>query len=286
MLDIKTELHCHTNISDGSYNFKELVEAALKENISLLAVTNHDTTKGLIEMMDQGKENGLEVIPGIEISAYDMERKARVHILGYFIEPGHPALEQLCSPILKKRHEASQWMVGRLIKAGYDISWERVMRLAEGGTGVYKQHIMHALIEKGYAETIYGDLYKKLFSRGQNGEEAGIAYIQLDYLHAQDAIEAILLAGGVPVLAHPGQYHNFEYVPELVEMGLQGIEVWHTLHSPSDEERAKLYADKYDLVMTGGSDFHGFYGEKEVKLGSKDPGITCTNELKNRKQRK
>ncbi len=255
----------------------------MNENIGVLAVTNHDTTKGLVAMLERGRELGLDMIPGIEISAYDMERGKRVHILGYFIEPGHPALEQLCTPMIHKRHEASRVMVERLIEAGYSISWDQVLRYADGGTGVYKQHIMHALIDNGYAKSIYGELYKKLFSRGGNGEEPGMAYVRLDYLHARDAIEAVIQAGGVPVLAHPGQYGNFEYVRELVGMGLQGIEVWHSLHNADDEERAMEFARRYDLVMTGGSDFHGFYGEKEVRLGSKDPGISCVEELKKRR---
>ncbi|WP_354495652.1 PHP domain-containing protein [Paenibacillus favisporus] len=280
---MKTELHCHTTISDGSYSFEELAGAALNENIGVLAVTNHDTTKGLVAMLERGRDLGLEMIPGIEISAYDMERSRRVHILGYFIEPGHPALEQVCTPMIHKRHEAARVMVERLIEAGYSITWDQVLRYADGGTGVYKQHIMHALIDNGYAKSIYGELYKKLFSRGGNGEEPGMAYVRLDYLHARDAIEAVIQAGGVPVLAHPGQYGNFEYVRELVGMGLQGIEVWHSLHGADDEERAMEYARRYDLVMTGGSDFHGFYGEKEVRLGSKDPGISCVQELKKRR---
>lgn len=282
VLKIKTELHCHTNISDGSYSFEQLAEAALKEDIRVLAVTNHDTTQGLALMAEQGGSLGLEIIPAIEISACDRERKTKVHILGYFIEPGHPALERLCAPMIAKRHETSRLMVERLAEAGYRITWDQVQRYALGGTGVYKQHIMHALIDEGYAVSIYGELYKKLFAKGQNGE-AGIAHIPLEYLHARDAIDAILQAGGVPVLAHPGQYGNFDYIRDLVGMGLQGIEVWHPLHDQEDEERAKEYARRYDLVMTGGSDFHGFYGEKEVLLGSKDPGLACVDELRKRK---
>ncbi|NRF94610.1 PHP domain-containing protein [Paenibacillus frigoriresistens] len=279
---MKVELHCHTNISDGSYSFNEVVDSAQKEKVSHLAITNHDTTRGLNEMMIQGKERGIEIIPGIEISAYDCKRQTRVHILGYFIEPGHSALEDLCSPLLEQRHQACLTMVRHLIEAGYAITLDQVMKFAEGGTGIYKQHIMHALIEQGYTTTIYGELYRKLFSRGMNGEEPGIAYIPMKYVDAKLAIQAIGQAGGVSVLAHPGQYHNFDAVPELVESGLQGIEAWHPLHSPDDEVKAQEYALEYDLVVTGGSDFHGYYGEKEVLLGSKSPGISCVDELRER----
>jgi predicted metal-dependent phosphoesterase TrpH len=211
------------------------------------------------------------VIPGIEISAYDFTRNRRVHILGYGIEPGHPALEQLCSPIVTRRHQASIEMVKRLQEAGYQISWERVEEIAEGGTGVYKQHIMHALIEQGYTDSIYGSLYKTLFSRGGSDRQTGIAYIPMEYVDAAQAIQAVRVAGGVAVLAHPGQYESFEVVPELVRAGLQGIEVWHPLHGPEEERRAQQLAVEYGLFQTGGSDFHGFYGEVEVQIGSNSP---------------
>jgi phosphoribosyl 1,2-cyclic phosphate 1,2-diphosphodiesterase len=280
---MKVDLHCHTNISDCSMSFDEILELASAEKISHLAITNHDTTLGLEEMVRKGKERNIEIIPGIEISAYDDIRKTRVHILGFFIEPGHEAIKKRCDPLLVKRHEASRLMVGKIIEAGYTISWEQVKRIAEGGTGVYKQHIMHALINNGYTDSIYGDLYKKLFSRGQNGTERGIAFVPVEYVDAKTAIQAITEAGGVPVLAHPGQYNNFPAVPELVDAGLQGIEVWHPLHGPEDEEKAKRFAEEYNLVMTGGSDFHGFYGETEIVLGCKNPGVEAVHALKERR---
>lgn len=281
---MKIELHCHTNISDCPLSIDEVVELALIQGVTHLAITNHDTTKGLTEAVETGKRYGIEVIPGIEISGFDFERGRRVHILGYFIEPGHEALETLCQPLVNKRHSASEEMVERLIAAGYEITWERCKEIAYGGTGVYKQHIMHALIEAGYADSIYGPVYKKLFNRGQNGEKPGIAFIPMEYMDAKTAVQAIRLAGGVPVLAHPGQYGNFEIVPDLVGEGLQGIEVWHSLHNEQHEARAKQLASKYDLIMTGGSDFHGYYGEKPVLIGSKSPGAEALEGLKARRE--
>ncbi|MEY8733959.1 PHP domain-containing protein [Peribacillus frigoritolerans] len=172
---MKVELHCHTNVSDGSSSFEELLEVAKRESIGHLAITNHDTTIRLQEMVERGKEIGIEIIPGIEVSGYDFARGRRVHILGYFVEPGHKALEDLCNPLIEKRNAASEKMVERLIHAGYRITWDQVSKF-RGGTGVYKQHIMLALRESGYTDSIYGDLYRKIFSRGQNGEEPGIAF--------------------------------------------------------------------------------------------------------------
>lgn len=281
---MKVELHCHTNISDCPLSIDEVMNLCKGEGVTHLAITNHDTTKGLTEAIVTGKKYGIEVIPGIEISGFDFERGRRVHILGYFIEPGHEAIETLCQPLVEKRHNISNEMVQRLIAAGYNITWERCLELSSGGTGVYKQHIMHGLIETGYTDSIYSPLYKKLFNRGHNGEKPGIAFIPMEYIDAKMAVQAIRTAGGVPVLAHPGQYGNFEMVPELVEAGLQGIEVWHPLHSAQHVEQAKLFSSEYGLIMTGGSDFHGEYGEKPVLIGSKSPGIETVAALKARRE--
>lgn len=280
---MKIELHCHTNISDCPLSIDQVLDLAVEQSVSHLAITNHDTTKGLKEAVQKGLVYGIKVIPGIEISAFDFDRGRRVHILGYFIEPGHEAIETLCQPLVEKRHRASEEMVYRLLESGYSITWERCLELAQGGTGVYKQHIMHALVEENYTDSIYGSLYKTLFNRGQNGEMPGIAFIPMEYVDAKAAVNAICMAGGVPVLAHPGQYGNFEMVPDLVEAGLQGIEVWHPLHDEKHEGEARRLAIKHGLIMTGGSDFHGEYGEQPVQLGSKCPGIETVAALQARR---
>lgn len=205
--------------------------------------------------------------------------------LGFYVEPDHPAIEEQCAPLRTARHEACRTMVERIRKAGHTINWEPVQTYAEGGTGVYKQHIMHALIDRGYTDAIYSPLYKTLFARGGDGKEPGIAYVSLTYVDAADAIRAILAAGGVPVLAHPGQMDNYAAVPEWAEAGLQEIEVRHPDHSPLDEAQARALAYEYGLIMTGGSDFHGFYGGKSSPLGSQSLGLECVEALKARKRR-
>lgn len=280
------DLHCHSKISDNSMPLRELILHAKEKGITHLAITDHDTTKGLIEAQRIGREVGVTIIPGIEISAYDYKRNRRAHILGFFVTPGHEAIENLCADLVRRRHQASYEMTQKIIAAGYEITWEEVERYAEGGTGVYKQHIMHALMDKGYTDRIYGDLYKKLFSRGGNGEEPGLAYVPLEYLDAVDAIRAIRAAGGVPVLAHPKQFDNYEAIAEWVEAGLEGIEVIHPLHGPEDEKLAQDYARRYGLVETGGSDFHGLYGESDkYPLGSKDAGMERYLKLVERHER-
>jgi len=272
------DLHVHTNVSDNSLSPCEVISLAKEKGITHLAITDHDTTKGLQETIILGQKLGVSIVPGIEISAYDYQRNKRAHILGLFIEPEHPALDMLCTPLLHSRNQAAQEMVRRISGAGYDISWEDVQKY-QGETGVFKQHIMHDLLDKGYCESIYCDLYKKLFHRGGNSEPQGIAYIQLEYIDARAAIRAVREAGGIAVLAHPGQVANFDAIDEWVELGLEGIEVFHPSHNEDDRQTSRQYAQKHNLIITGGSDFHGFYGEKPVELGCLELDEECISEL-------
>ncbi|EHQ89963.1 PHP domain-containing protein [Desulfosporosinus youngiae] len=277
------DLHVHTKISDNSLSTKEVIRLAKEKGLTHIAITDHDTTIGLPEAINLGREIGIGIVPGIELSAYDFRRNKRVHILGLYIEPGHPALDRLCTPLLQSRNQTSQEMVQRISSAGYDISWEDVQHY-RGGTGVFKQHIMHALLDKGYCESIYCDLYKTLFQRGNPPESRGIAYIPLVYLDVRAAILAVRKAGGVPVLAHPGQFANFEGIDEWVELGLEGIEVFHPTHNQDHRQISLEFAQKHKLVITGGSDFHGFYGEKPVELGCPELEVKCLYELLARKE--
>lgn len=263
-----------------SYTTEEVIRLAKQVGVAHLAITNHDTTLGLREAAVLGEQYGVEVIPGIEISAYDYKRGRRAHILGFYVEPDHPLIEELCAPLRTARHEACRVMVERVRQAGYDIDWEQVQEYAEGGTGVYTQHIMHALIDREYADAICSPLYKQLFARGSDSKPPGIAYVPLTYVDAVDAIRVIRAAGGVPVLAHPGRTDNYDAVPEWAEIGLQGIEVRHPDHTAMDEARARTLAYQYDLAMTGGSDFHGFYGDKPSSLGSQSLGVESVEALK------
>ncbi len=281
---MSVDLHCHTNVSDCSMSINQVIELARGKGVTHLAVTDHDTTEGLKTAMRIGSHLGVEIISGIEISAYDFKRKVRAHVLGYYVQPEHKAIRELCSPLIARRHAASRKMVEILAAKGYEITWEQVTRYA-GTTGVFKQHIMHALMEAGYCDSIYGDLYKTLFSRGEQGQPRGIAYIPLEYVDVVSAIRAIRAAGGVPVLAHPGQFDNFEAVPEWVEAGLEGIEVRHPYHDEQAEERAIKLAREFNLIITGGSDFHGVYGDHPYTPGSKSPGLESVYALKERKTR-
>jgi predicted metal-dependent phosphoesterase TrpH len=261
------DLHCHSIYSDGSHSLVELIRLAKTVGVTHLAITDHDTTLGWEEASRLGAASGIVMIPGIEISAYDYARKRRAHILGYFITSGHPALNTICDPLVVQRHNNSHRMVEKLREIGFKISWELVQTYA-GKTGVYKQHIMHALMDLGYCVKINGPLYKFLFARAEGDAQAGFAYLPMKYADAVAAIQAIRAAGGVPVLAHPGDYDNFEAVPEWVESGLAGIETYHPNHDRKAVEQAEELAVRFNLAITAGSDFHGFYGKPRDLPGS------------------
>ncbi|WP_227013832.1 PHP domain-containing protein [Paenibacillus psychroresistens] len=263
---LKADLHCHTNVSDNSFSIEEVIKQAKAADLTHLAITDHDTTAGIQEALLYGEQNQLQIIPGIEISASDPKRDRRAHILGLYIDPHHPALDNVCKPTLLSRQEATRQMVSIVADMGYNISWELVNSYAKTGTTVYKQHIMHALMDLGYCEEINGELQRKLFSR--SAKDAGKALIPLAYPSAEDAIRAIRKAGGVAVLAHPGQLGNFEAIEEWVSFGLQGLEVYHPSHSTADTELALQLAEKYSLAVTGGADYHGIYGSEDFPLGS------------------
>ncbi|TGE38736.1 PHP domain-containing protein [Desulfosporosinus fructosivorans] len=265
---MKADLHCHSRVSDGSIEIRELVSLARKSGVMTLAIVDHDTVDGLAEAETAGKEYGVKIISGIEISAFDYQRGRKAHVLGFLMD--HPQqVGEACRPTLNKRQKTSEWIVETLFEAGYLITWDFVKMISSGSTNVYKQHIMHALMELGYTSALKGDLYKKLFAKPSDAASGGIAYSEIEYIDVFEAVKLIKKAGGVAVLAHPIGYKNMELIPELIEeAGLDGLEAWHPSHDDEAVNRILAEAEKYGLILTGGSDFHGMYDGKPNLLGS------------------
>jgi hypothetical protein len=253
---MKADLHVHTSISDSNYSIEETIQKAKNNEVKYLGIVDHDTTAGLEKAIKIGGKYQVTVIPGIEISAYDFKRKRKVHILGYNFDLRAVNIEKLCSPIIQRRHENSIWQIEKLVEHNYNISLEEVGAKAKDSTCIYKQHIMAVLIEKGYTDSIYSDLYKKLFKNN------GICARDIEYIDAFKAVEAIKQDKGLAILAHPGQLNSYEIIEELLEVGLDGLELCHEGHAPKDYKIIMEYALKYNLLLSGGSDFHGEYGGK------------------------
>lgn len=256
------DLHCHTRLSDGTMGIEDLIILAQKSKIETIAITDHDCLAGTVRGKLIGERHGVKVIPGVELSAYDYERNAKVHMLCYLPESPN-RLEGLCRRTSMARKRAGQMM---LVKAAakFPISTEYVLKCATGSTNIFKQHIMQALMDAGYTGELYGKLYEDLFSA--QSEESIVSKVK--YPDVFEVLEAIQEAGGIAVLAHPGLYDNYALIPELVEAGLDGLEVWHPRHDAGDIDRLENIAAHYDLLMTGGTDFHGAYSYRPITLGA------------------
>lgn len=251
---MRADLHVHSNYSDGSDSIHSILIQAVQNGITHMSIVDHDTVAGQMEALQLGKQYGMEIIPGIEISAFDFKRNRKVHILGYHYELEAPNIRKLCDPLLNRRHIHSLWQLKRIEKAGYGINREAVLQTAQPGGTVYKQHIMTHLTEADYTSPLYRNLYQSLF-KGM-GPAAG----DIVYADAFEAVEAIAADGGLAVIAHPGQLNSYEIIPELVEAGLSGVERNHPDHTAADHERIDALCDKFQLFKTGGSDYHGKYG--------------------------
>ncbi len=277
---MKADLHCHTKLSDGTLGIDDIIILAKNSGVTTLAVTDHDSLAGTVRATIIGERHGITVIPAVEFSATDSKRKAKAHILCYL--PDKPErLEGLCKSNSEKRKRAARIMVAKVANK-FPVTPELIMKCATGSTNIYKQHIMHALMECGYTTTIFGDLYNMLFKK----ESRINVLMEATYPEPAEIIEAIHEAGGIAVLAHPGFYDNFELLEELIPQGLDGVEVWHPENTPEQQELLISIAKKHDLLMTGGSDFHGSYNAYPIKLGEYGPDEDNVAKLLSYKARK
>ncbi len=255
------DLHCHTRLSDGSLGIEDLIIFAKKKGLEAIAITDHDCLAGTVRGKIIGTRHGVQVIPGVELSATDEENNKNVHILCYL--PDSPdMLEGLCKRNSLARKKAAHFMMLQVAKR-YPITTEFIMKCATGSTNLYKKHMMQALIECGYTNSFNGDLFKKHFTK--DGDDCIL--VTPKYESIKDVIDAVHTAGGIAILAHPILSGCVDYILDYKELGLDGIEVCHP--SASEEEQAKLrkLATKNKLLITGGSDFHGLYNEYNVSLG-------------------
>ncbi len=254
------DLHCHTKLSDGTLGLEELIALAAKKGVETIAITDHDCLAGTVRAKIIGERNGVRVIPGVELSAYDSKHGKNVHILAYLFD-SPDRIEGLCHKNSASRKRASQFMLLKAAKR-FPVSQELIMRCAQGSTNLFKQHIMHALMQCGYTMSIYGDLYNELFC-----SESGNIYVQPSFADVFEVINEIREAGGISVLAHPALYDNFDILDDLIAAGLNGVEVWHPTATKETEERLIAIAKKNKLLMTGGSDFHGMYNHGVWSIG-------------------
>ena len=256
------DLHCHTKLSDGSVGIEDLIVIAQKSGIDTIAITDHDCLAGTVRGQVIGKRYGVNVIPGVELSAFDFEAGKKVHILSYLADAPN-RLESVCKRTSVARKRAGQIMMLK-VASRFPITSDFIINHASGSTNLYKQHIMHALMDACYTDKIFGDLYYALFD--ESSETNILAPTK--YPSVEEVINEIHGAGGIAVLAHPVKFNNFDEIEKYVDMGLDGVEVWHPSADEETVGRLTEFCKKKKLLMTGGSDFHGIYGNKTVTLGT------------------
>lgn len=256
------DLHCHTKLSDGSLGIEAVIEQAKRMNIDWLSITDHDTMASFSRADILGERNGVKILRGVELSAWDKERNSKVHILCY--APSKPdRLEGLCLKCCEIRKACSKEMIDKVMEK-YPITLESILKNTTSSKSIFKQHIMRALIDYGYALEFYGDLDRQLFN-----PEEGSCYVEREYPDVNFVIDLIHTAKGVAVMAHPALYDNIELLEDLAKKGkLDGVEIGH--YSADENYRKQLYdiAERYNLIVTGGSDFHGLYNSVPTHLGS------------------
>lgn len=252
------DLHLHTTASDGSLNPRRLVELAATLGITVIAVSDHDTVNGIDEALATGKSLGVEVIPAIELSSKYNSRD--VHILGFFIGYKNEQLLASLKHLRDARFERAKKIINCLQGLGLDISMDEI-KTAAGPTSVGRPHIARILLAKGYVSS-FGDAFTKYLKNGAP------CYFEKFVYSTKEAISLIHKSGGIAVFAHPGLAKLDEHIPELVEMGLDGIEAYHSEHTPEMTERYKAIAKDYGLIITGGSDCHGESSSRGLRMGT------------------
>ncbi len=243
------DLHSHTTASDGQHSPSELVALAAAAGVTALAVTDHDTVGGLAEAMEAAKAHGMELVPGIELSAFVLRHE--VHILGHFVRPDDPELAGFSVRLRQEREQRMERMVARMKQLGFPISM-RDVRAVAGNAQLGRPHLARVLVERGWCLDM-----KEAFDRFLGaGQDAWVERFKLD---GADAIRLIHQAGGTATLAHPAGSKVERYeIEQLARAGLDGLEALHAdENNPGVLEKYLGIAREFDLVPTGGSDFHG-----------------------------
>ncbi|MAT58897.1 MAG: PHP domain-containing protein [Melioribacteraceae bacterium] len=252
----RIDLHTHTVYSDGSLTPKELLDYAKSVHLTTISITDHDTIDAIPEAKKYGKEIGVEVIPGLEIST-DIEDK-EVHLLGYFIDINDEELKKYLRFFREERFFRAKRMIKKLNDLNIDISIDDVLKIAKN-SAIGRPHIAAALLEKGYINNFYEAFNKYI---GDNGP----AYERKIHVSAQSAVKLIADAGGLCFIAHPGHLKE-SILTNLINAGIDGIEVIHPSHNDFQVKFYRGIVNQYCLLESGGSDFHGSIKGDERNLG-------------------
>jgi predicted metal-dependent phosphoesterase TrpH len=268
------DLHMHTKFSDGDLSVDELIRLSKKKGLRCISITDHDNLDSYNAALEPAKEVGIEIIPGIEISSVYEGRD--IHILGYFCDPTNLALNLELENFTRQRITRAKAIIKKLNTLGIDIQYEKVASFCNGKV-IGRPHIAKTLVAEEYISS-FAEAFTKYLGDGC------VAFVEKKGLNPQQTIRLIENAGGIAVLAHPYKSGIEEsFIPEFVEWGIQGIETYTPAQKGNIGKRYRDIAKRFNLVETGGSDFHAPHGTTLPNC-MKMP-YTAVTELKERKEK-
>lgn len=251
------DLHLHTNFSDGTYSPEELAANGKKHSLTAMALTDHDTVEGCPRMAIACQSLGIEFIPGTELTSEISG--VEVHLLGYFLDIHNARLLKEIADFQRVRQQRIYEIVARINEVGVPLTVESVFKIASCQSPG-RPHVGRALVEGGFCKTM-DEAFERFLKKYRP------AYVPKAKMSARHGIDLIHEAGGLAVAAHPALNQTDDVIPHLVEAGLDGIECFHTKHTPSDSKRYLRIAEQYKLLVSGGSDCHGMSKGKPL-IGS------------------
>jgi len=271
------DLHAHTTVSDGTLTPTELVRLAKESGLDAIAITDHDTFQGVPEAMEAGRKYGIEVIPGAELSLESPEGAGWIHVVALWLPEQADELQKAFDWVIEGRAERNHEIVRKLRELGVNITYEAVAARATGTVG--RPHFARELMALGVVSSM--DEAFKVWV-GDNGR----AYVPKRKLTPEQALSILNRIGATSILAHPFamrlKYKEAEkVVRSLMELGLDGMEVYYSEHSEADTKAYGEMADRLGLLKSGGSDFHGT-NKPDIKLGVGRGNLDISNELLDR----
>jgi predicted metal-dependent phosphoesterase TrpH len=253
------DLHLHTTASDGTLSPSELVSRARAAHLTIIAITDHDTTAGSLAARAAARDANLELIPGIEISAVADSRD--VHMLGYFIDLDSPPLAAFLERQRLERLRRVNEMGARLAALGHPIDVAPILAAARCGRSVGRPQVAEALIRAGHVAT-RDEAFSRFLEYGAPG------FVPRCGASPEDVIDVVHAAGGVVSMAHPGLTRRDEFIPAMAAAGLDALEARHSDHDEATEAKYRALAAGLGLIATGGSDYHGDSGHRASRIGT------------------
>ena len=255
----RIDLHTHTTASDGQDTPAELVSFAVQQGVSVLGVTDHDTIDALAEVADLAERAGITLVPGVELST--TVDRAEVHVLGYFVNTEDDDFTGALAVLAQSRLIRIIRMIEKVQSLGYDIDGDAIVAQAEFGS-IGRPHVARALMDIGAVKDV-SEAFDRFLKAGRPG------YIPRDPFSPEDAVTLLVQNNAIPVLAHPYSTRDIEgTVKRLVPAGLKGLETYYAEYSPEQHQHIRIIADEWDLLPTGGSDYHGVGFREGRVLGS------------------